>query len=161
MRRWVWQGIVLVAVLVPFKTVTLESCRIKVIDLSSRPLSNATVGQYWRYYSLESADHQELKITDLEGVVMFPPRSFYSNLLSRALHMIGNLDTGIHSSWGPAISFVVDHSGYKTGTLSTVITGSKETFRALKRGDTAVIMLEPESNVESPVAKPGVSDEQT
>ena len=144
----------------PLKTITVESCLIKIVDSSNHPLNDATVVQYWRYYGLESAEHEETKMTDQEGLVTFPSRSFYASPLSRAFHMIGNLDTGVHSSWGPSVSFIVDHPGYKRGWLATVITGSEDTFKALKRGDTATITLEPESKVQAPVAEPSESSGQ-
>jgi hypothetical protein len=151
---------VMVLLLIPRRTVTLQESHIRVADSENHPLSDANVTQFWRYFGLESSDHRETRKTDSSGSVMFPERWVRLNTLSRALQLIKNLDQGVHSSWGPYVDFVVDHTGFKNESLSTVIAGSQQTFRALQNGETVTITLKAEiSPPVSPV--PAIPEDPT
>ena len=60
-----------------------------------------TVREMWQHYSLESSGHQEERVTDRDGVVIFPGRRIWAPLIWRIVSTsLAAASTMAHGSMG-------------------------------------------------------------
>ncbi len=103
-----------VILLVPFPTTVVPEWKITVLDQTGKPFANWEVREYWQHYSLESDGHQDNRLTDENGYVVFPERTIWSPLLWRiASTSLAALSVIAHGSMG--IDAWVMVYGYSTG----------------------------------------------
>jgi len=95
--------------LYPFKTTVVPEWSVRIVDEAGNPLRTNRVREVWQHYTIESASHQEVLITDGEGYVTFPRRTVRGSLLVRIGWPIVNA-LSVHASYGPSAGvYVLDH----------------------------------------------------
>lgn len=99
---------VLAAVLhwIELESVTVPGWRIRFVDARDEPLRGLPVEQYWRNYSVESADaasgNYGTAVTDDAGFAHFPERRLRASLLRRAVGPLRSvMQGGMHAAFGP------------------------------------------------------------
>jgi hypothetical protein len=90
----------------PFETTVVPEWKIRVIDEAGKPLQNIVVNELWRHHSLEFQRHNEDRITDIQGYVLFPRRTVRASLLFR---IVGRavVALNVHGESGPKASAMV------------------------------------------------------
>ena len=84
----------------PFKTTVVPEWKIRVVDESGEPFTDARVFQSWYHYSYDVSDGEE-RYVDQNGYVTFPERTFRAPLLYRVLRSaLAQLLTLAHGSTG-------------------------------------------------------------
>lgn len=98
-------ALVLLAIaLFPYQQTIAPDWTVTTLDASPshRPLRNITVREVWQQYSLDTAPHEEDRLTDAKGQVHFPRRTQRSSLIFRVIGCLWQVGaTGIHASCGP------------------------------------------------------------
>ncbi|MDQ4120756.1 MAG: hypothetical protein M3209_04845 [Acidobacteriota bacterium] len=103
-----------VILLVPFPTTVVPEWKVRVVDQNGKPFVGEAVREYWQHYSLESSGHQEERLTDENGYVVFPKRTIWSPLLWRIVSTsLAAVSTLAHGSMGIDAWLMV--VGYSTG----------------------------------------------
>ena len=100
--------LVLLLLLFPWRTTIAPAWGLVVVDDAGQVVSDIYVTQHWQHYLLESAGHEEQRITNATGEVRFPERSIRSTVLGRVfarLRKIGN--AGVAARTDPYASIVV------------------------------------------------------
>jgi hypothetical protein len=83
-RRYVLIACVLLALfLIPFPTGVVPEWKLRVLDRDGNPISGERVRETWQHYSLEGDGHEDERLTDQNGYVVFPARKIWSPLLWR------------------------------------------------------------------------------
>jgi hypothetical protein len=102
-RKLVALIVVILAVLLlyPFKKTLVPELRVLVVTQEMHPIRNAMVRQSWQDYSLERYGHQEDRLTDENGRIMFPTRTIRASLLWRVIGPLASIaGQGVHASFG-------------------------------------------------------------
>jgi len=101
--------LLIVALLIyPFQSTVVPLWRLHVIDNRGASVQRIRVTQHWRHNSLETEGHEEVQVTDEEGIVVFPQRFIRANLISRSLSTpLKLLRNGFNAKTGPYASVVV------------------------------------------------------
>lgn len=73
----------LVTLLFPFKTTTLPQWNLRVFDDAGAPVRGINVTEHWQHYLLEPSGHEELQVTNQDGLVSFEPRSLRASVARR------------------------------------------------------------------------------
>jgi hypothetical protein len=112
-RRRALGLLLIISFLVPYPTTVVPEWKIRVIDQDGRPFVGEEVREIWQHYSLESEGHEEERLTDEKGYVVFPERRIWSPLLWRIFSTgIAAALTLAHGSMG--VSAWVMVIGYST-----------------------------------------------
>ena len=82
-RKYIVLILCAVILLAPFPTTVVPEWKLRVIDQNGKPFVGERVQEYWQHYSLESQGHQEQRLTDENGNVVFAKRRIWSPLLWR------------------------------------------------------------------------------
>ncbi|MBZ5525948.1 MAG: hypothetical protein LAP21_27300 [Acidobacteriia bacterium] len=88
-----------------------------VVDENGHTLKGMTVRLSWRNYSAEKQGHEEDRITDKNGYVVFPARTLKASRSRRAAETADSARAGVHASFGPHASvyaFGQGREGYAT-----------------------------------------------
>jgi hypothetical protein len=100
-RRYTALLLLAVSLLVPYPTQVVPEWRIRVVDLNGAPVFREPVMEIWQHYSLESVSHEEERLTDGDGYVIFPERTIWRPLLARVLFTsCAAVSTLAHGSMG-------------------------------------------------------------
>jgi hypothetical protein len=92
----------------PFESTVVPIWKLHVIDNRGVSISGIRVTQHWQHNSLETQGHEEMQLTDAEGIVVFAPRLIRANLISRALATpLKCWKEGFNTKTGPYASVVV------------------------------------------------------
>lgn len=96
----------------PIESIVADEWRIVVRDGDGNVVPGAVVRQIWKYYSLEEGGHEEDKVTNSEGIVVFPKRTIRSSLAMRILGAGFELvRSGAHASFGPSCYAIAFSNG--------------------------------------------------
>lgn len=99
----------LLLLLYPFKTTVVPEWRVRIVDEAGNPLRTTRVREVWKHYTIESASHAAVLITDGDGYVAFPRRTVRGSLLVRIGWPIVNV-LNVHASYGPSAGvYVLDY----------------------------------------------------
>jgi|SRR5215813_7749250 len=100
--------LILGTLIYPFESTVVPTWKLHVIDNRGVSISGIRVTQHWQHNSLETQGHEEMQLTDVEGIVMFAPRLIRANLISRGLATPLKLwKEGFSAKTGPYASVVV------------------------------------------------------
>lgn len=77
-------GMIVVVLLIPFRTTIVPEWEIQVVDLNGEPVAKAPVKQEWSNSEILGTASQTLE-SDENGKVVFPTRYFFAPLLVRGL----------------------------------------------------------------------------
>ena len=72
-----------VVMLMPYQTTVVPEWRIRVVDRDGAPVVGEPVREIWQHYSLEGDGHEEERLTDENGYVVFPERTIWASPLRR------------------------------------------------------------------------------
>jgi hypothetical protein len=116
-KRARWITFVLTPALVvgayPFEREVVPLKEVLVVDEEQRPVAGASVHQWWQHSTVEHTSHDELRMTDTSGNVMFPRRTIRASFFFLCVGTVRNFVTGfVHSSYGAAEGVVVSFEGY-------------------------------------------------
>jgi hypothetical protein len=104
-------GAILILILIlifPFQTTIVPRWDLRVVDDDGNNVAGSKVTEHWQHNSLEAEGHEELKLTDAEGRVVFPARKIRASLTTRALAPLTKfLREGNRAKFGPYASVVV------------------------------------------------------
>ena len=104
---------VVLVLLYPFQSTVVPLWKLQVVDDQGANVSGIKVTQHWQHNSLEDVGHEELKVTDTQGNVVFNPRKIRASLLRRA--------------YAPLVKHFREARGAKFGPYASVVVwGSKE-----------------------------------
>lgn len=81
----------LVAFFYPFQTTTVPQWNLRVVDDAGEPVREIKVTEHWQHYPLESSEHEEVQVTNQDGLVSFGLRSFRASLARRLFARISNI----------------------------------------------------------------------
>jgi len=105
--------VVLSPLLLPLRVLVAPGWKITFTDEAGRPLAHIAVVETWQHYSLEDQSHEETRITDGGGTVIFSARVFHSSLLWRFMGCVRQVGRYLfHASCGPYAWLIV---GYPKG----------------------------------------------
>ncbi len=114
----VWLGavglVLVIAGAVPYSTVTVPEWRIEVENQQRISLSKRSVTQTWVHLTYESTSdfHEDKKLTDDSGAVVFPERKTSASSINRVWGAIKErIDILPHTSYGPHSYVFVDGEG--------------------------------------------------
>lgn len=109
-RAWLAGAVVLLLLILffPFQSTTVPRWRVHIVDETGAIVPNISVTEHWQHYLLESAGHEEARLTDHTGVVDFPERTVRAGIVSRAVDALINIArAGAKAKMGPYASLVV------------------------------------------------------
>ena len=108
-------AVILVAAFIPLPQTVAPAWTITTLDAARRPLTGVTVREVWQQYSLEDSSQEEDRLTDANGKVQFPRRTYWTNLGSRFLGCVRQVGRGgVHASCGPHSFLVAFGNGIDT-----------------------------------------------
>jgi hypothetical protein len=115
-------GILVLALILlyPFQTTVVPLWELQVVDDTGASVSGMKVTQHWQHNSLEDVGHEDLKLTNAEGKVVFISRKIRASLITRAS--------------APILKLVREGSGAKLGPYASVVvwgSNNKETNVAI------------------------------
>jgi hypothetical protein len=108
-------ALMLVAALIPLPQTVAPSWTVTALDAGRRPLTGVTVREVWQQYSLEHSSDEEDRLTDSNGNVQFPRRTYWTSIGGRFLGCLREIGSGgVHSSCGPHSYLVAFGNGIDT-----------------------------------------------
>jgi hypothetical protein len=106
---------ILVAAFIPLPQTVAAAWTITALDAARRPLTGVTVREVWQQYSFEDSSHEEDRLTDTNGKVQFPRRTYWTSIGSRFLGCVRQIGSGgVHASCGPHSFLVAFGNGIDT-----------------------------------------------
>jgi len=98
----------------PVESNVADEWRIRVVDVDGKAVSGVVVRQFWQHYSLEGNSHEEERLTDSSGRVVFPRRTIRASLIWRLMGPAWKvMQLGVHASFGPSSDAIAFTEGYE------------------------------------------------
>ncbi|HEU5234026.1 MAG TPA: hypothetical protein VFU50_14270 [Terriglobales bacterium] len=104
-------AVVLLACLIPQRYLASPDWKVKVCDVSGKPLQNVTVRLNFQNYSVEDTSHEEDQLTDANGYVHFPEHRRWTMSAIRAFYTLKAAQALAHASFGPHASVFAFRDG--------------------------------------------------
>ena len=111
-------AVLVLACLIPQRYLASPDWKVKVFDLSGKPLQNVSVRLNFQNYSVEDTWHEEDQLTDAIGYVHFPERRGWTMLLLRAFYTLKSAQALAHASFGPHAYVFAFHDGLEGNVVT-------------------------------------------
>jgi hypothetical protein len=100
--------LVVLILVYPFQSTVVPLWELQVVDDTGASVSGIKVTQHWQHNSLEVLGHEELKLTNSNGTVVFAPRTIRASVVTRSFApLMKFLREGRRAKLGPYASVVV------------------------------------------------------
>ncbi len=105
--------VILIGLFLPLPTTVVPEWTIRVVDQNGNPVAGSKVRQIWQHYTFEETGHEEVRVTDQNGIVTFPRRVIARPILIRITYTAWAFVTLIaHGSMGPDAYLIgIDNGG--------------------------------------------------
>src|SRR5947209_4423183 len=108
-------AVALASTFIPLPRIVAPDWTITTLDPARRPLIGITVREVWQQYSVEDSSHEEDRLTDINGEVNFPRRTYWTSIGGRFFGCTRQIiSAGVHASCGPHSFLVAFGKGVDT-----------------------------------------------
>jgi hypothetical protein len=97
----VWAAALVAVSLIPVPYLASPEWHVQVVDESGKPLQGMTVRIEHKNYSVETRGHEEDRLTDEHGDVVFPKHTRSASTLRRCIFTALSATAFAHASFGP------------------------------------------------------------